>query len=365
MKIYDRAEVTNSKRVFTDEGYLKVPAIIARTGFYDYRARDLGWTDRDPDDIVVIYRSPEEVFKDSSMQSFANKPVTDDHPNSAVNVDNIKQYQKGFSCSEVKKVDNSYLETTLIITDRNTIEKVKDGKIEISNGYDADVVKKDGYAEGRKYDGYQTNIRGNHIAIVDVARAGRKCKIADANNNNNEVEMKKFIHDGVSFEASEQVADVVAKLQSENTILKDSVTTAKTNHQKELDVIQAKLDDAESKILTDADIQKKVAKRQALIADAEKIAGLKELESKSDKEIVLAVLDSKNIVVDGKSDDYIDARFDALKETKVTVTDGSEKVKVTEKSSKTEDEDEEDEKIKKKQMNDSATAWMKNVIGAE
>ena len=69
-----------SKRVITDEGYMQVPARIGRTGIQEYRAGEIGLTDRDPMEIVKVFRPPEEVFDEESMRSFENKPVTNDHP---------------------------------------------------------------------------------------------------------------------------------------------------------------------------------------------------------------------------------------------------------------------------------------------
>ena len=66
--LFDRVEVNNSKRVITDEGYLVVPAKIARSGFYDYTAGELGLEGRDPNENIVIYRPPEEVFNKDSMK---------------------------------------------------------------------------------------------------------------------------------------------------------------------------------------------------------------------------------------------------------------------------------------------------------
>jgi len=48
-----------------------------------------------------------------------------------------------------------------------------DGKVELSNGYTSEIEFKAGKTnDGFEYDAIQTDIKGNHIAIVDKARCG-------------------------------------------------------------------------------------------------------------------------------------------------------------------------------------------------
>ena len=42
----------------------------------------------------------------------------------------------------------------------------------MSLGYNLDLIEEPGEWNGEKYDAIQTNIRINHLAIVDKARAG-------------------------------------------------------------------------------------------------------------------------------------------------------------------------------------------------
>src|ERR1700753_314469 len=80
-------------------------AVIGRTGYQDYRVsqlsktqlRDLGLLDRfnDPDEIVSVYRSPEEVFSDATIASFEGMTVTDNHPKEFVDAENNAALQRG------------------------------------------------------------------------------------------------------------------------------------------------------------------------------------------------------------------------------------------------------------------------------
>ena len=110
--------ISASERTKTPQGFLLVPAAFARTGIHDYRAGQVGITDRDPNDVVKVYRPPEEVFADGSMQSFARVPVTNDHPggDGQVTLDNINSLSVGMSDPEVVR-DGDLMRGTLLITD--------------------------------------------------------------------------------------------------------------------------------------------------------------------------------------------------------------------------------------------------------
>ena len=70
MFLKDRLHIA-TKRTYTDEGFLSVPANISRVGIQNYTAAEMGLTDRDPTDIVRVYRPADEVFTDASLSSFS------------------------------------------------------------------------------------------------------------------------------------------------------------------------------------------------------------------------------------------------------------------------------------------------------
>ena len=219
MFLTDRLNIT-TEREYTDEGFLKVPARISRTGIQEYLAVEMGLTDKDPKDIVRVYRPEDEVFTDESLTSFANKPVTNNHPPELVNSRNSRQYSVGMSGPEVTR-DGMFAKTVLHVTDEDAIKNIESGKVELSNGYTADIEWTPGVTpDGEQYDAIQRNIKGNHIAIVERGRAGPACRVADnLPTLGDEVTMAKITIDGVDFEVSDQAAQAVGKLQER---LKDS-----------------------------------------------------------------------------------------------------------------------------------------------
>lgn len=326
MYLKDRLNI-DSSRIYSEEGYLTVPANIARTGIQDYSAYEMGVTNSDPNRIFKVLRPAEEVFKDESLNSFANKPVTLNHPPELVNAKNYNTYSVGFSGNTVKK-DGDFVLTELRITDESAIKDVESGKIELSNGYVCDIEWSSGTTEsGEKYDAIQRNIRGNHIAIVDRARAGPACKIADQQNNNfiNTSKNMKITIDGVDYEVSDQAGQAIAKLQ--NQIIDQDATYKQKDKdlickEKEIksvtDSMQAKLDDALSKIPTTESLDQMVFCRISLIDSVRKISPDFNWNGKDEATIKREIVGDTypNIQLDSVSDDYVAARFDILLESR-------------------------------------------------
>lgn len=142
-------------------------AIIARTGSYDYLESEI-LQGGDNKKIVKVFRTDDEVFNPTAIASFENKPFVDDHPQEDVSLDNFRELSKGYM-RDVRRGTgdlSNCLICDIVVTDPETIEEIKSGrKRELSLGYDTNIVRKDG-----KY--IMTNIRGNHLALVDSGRAG-------------------------------------------------------------------------------------------------------------------------------------------------------------------------------------------------
>lgn len=155
----------------TPEGFLichDVP--IARTGPQDYLAREM-MLDGDPERVVTVQRYPEDVFEAATLASFEGKPVTEGHPPENVGPENYAAYTKG----HVQNVRRSgeYIVADLYINDANLAEEVRNNvKREVSCGYLCSYVP-----DGAGY--RQSNIRGNHVAVVPKGRAGSTVAIQD------------------------------------------------------------------------------------------------------------------------------------------------------------------------------------------
>lgn len=179
-RLYDRLTMDDAAKIrYTNDGYLVAMPRVARTGIQLYRGSELGRTGDDAKKIFRVYRPESEVFHTDSMASYAHKPVTDDHPPEAVNAGNWSKYGKGQIGDEVAR-DGQAIRVPMVLMDGALINKYKAGKAELSQGYDCDIVWTGGTSpDGEIYDCSQANIRANHTAVVDAARAGHDYRIGD------------------------------------------------------------------------------------------------------------------------------------------------------------------------------------------
>lgn len=179
MRFY-ASEKLSPRKSLTPEGFLichDVP--IARVGEMIYGAGEVP-VEAGLDGIVKIERSDEDVFRLETIASFEGKPVTLDHPQSFVTPHNWGALAKGIA-QNVRRgdgFDQGLLLADLLITDDQAIQEVNDGLREVSCGYEAD------YEQTEPGKGFQRNIIGNHIALVERGRCGPRCAIGDKEINN-------------------------------------------------------------------------------------------------------------------------------------------------------------------------------------
>jgi len=292
---------TLTSRVLTDEGYMLAPGKISRTGVQEYRARELGMDSAgDGDRIIRLYRPPDEVFAPEALSSFADKPITLNHPPDNVTADNWRKIAMG----DVREVarEGDHVGAKLAIRDKAAVRAVMDGKAQLSCGYAFDCDMTAGRtADGQAYDGIQRNIRGNHIAIVDSARGGPGCRVGDHDHDTEERPMatRTIVIDGISIELENTAASLVEKIvgdakKNEKAAL-DLATMAETRAKAADEALKAEktaaaklvadhataLAEANAKILTPGQIEAMAAERSKVVGDAAKLCPEFKAEGKS------------------------------------------------------------------------------------
>lgn len=161
---YDDAELRIDAAEETPEGWLRVPAVIGRTGVLEYQDAS--------GKVTREYRPPDEVFAPDSIRSFELRPVTNDHPPVRLDSSNARIYSVGHN-GEIVKRDGDKLTSTILVTDIDAIKAVRAGKRQLSPGYTVQLDPTPGVApDGSRYDAVQRVIRGNHVALVDRGRQG-------------------------------------------------------------------------------------------------------------------------------------------------------------------------------------------------
>ena len=212
------------------------------------------------------FRPPEEVFNEESMDTLELATLTNGHPATGVSPDNFQKVAVGSLGEEIENdAYNVYADIT--IRDAKAIADTKAGRTGLSCGYSAVLVTSGevsypvmGYREdptdgvykemeigrqiykvpgvwgGIPYDAIQTQIRYNHVALVDVPRGGDALHLqfdgaesfgvlvpstdgnqADGNTNSEQERspMKKIHLDGeVQYEVPEPVAQHIDGLNA-------------------------------------------------------------------------------------------------------------------------------------------------------
>ena len=173
--IYTTGQIGRTRET-TPEGYLfcrDVP--LARIGTLMYGDGEVPVT-ADNTGLILIQRGEDVLFDPKTIASAEGKPITDDHPEDWVGPENWKELSKG-SGHNIRRGeggDSDLLIGDLLVTDKDAINAVLEGKVEISLGYDADYIE---VSPGK---GLQSNIVVNHIALVDKGRCGSRCSIGDS-----------------------------------------------------------------------------------------------------------------------------------------------------------------------------------------
>lgn len=324
------------------DGRLRVDGYLTRTGVFEYRNPD-GSMRRE-------YRPPQEVFRDDSMRTFAMAPVTDDHPPILITSKNAKTYTVGMIGESIRR-DGDHLAGTIMVFDAATIDKMERGKVELSCGYECDLIKEKGKTPGgESYDAIQTNIRGNHIAIVHVGRAGSDIKVrmdSAIMQRQGEVTMgiKAKKNDLTLEEAASQVAASSSRADAAEAELAEAKARADRAEgelegvRTRLTVLESSRSDEEDPVKLQAIIKALTAKISSMeqnrarfdadepdrlrtavrnrvkveSAAAAVLGGHQVFDTMDDRMLMVAVVEKLHgvSIPSEKSDDYVRARFDA------------------------------------------------------
>lgn len=322
------------------DGRLRVDGHLTKVGVFEYRNHD-GSVRRE-------YRPEHEVFKQDSLETFEGVVVTDDHPPEVINARNARAYAVGTVGEKVRR-DGDHVVATMWVNDAATIEKMERGKVELSCGYECDLVAQPGEFKGQRYDAVQTNIRGNHVAIVDVGRAGPSARVRmdaavmtstrapgatgdrmkdsealagalsqvtaqtlRADNAERERDSERKRADAATGEAESLRADL-AKMKERT----DALTEADPEGlRRKVSLLEEQLRQAQ-KARTDAEsparLREAVKARVALESSAQSVLGDKyNCDTMDDRSIMVAVVEKLHGTTLGteKSLDYVRARFD-------------------------------------------------------
>lgn len=323
---YDRGEVRGDAKI-TDEGYIRANAVVTRTGIFLYKNPD--------GSIRRELRHPDDVWHADSIETMEMIPITNNHPEERlVTAKNSKRLAIGYTGQKIKR-DGEYVIANLVITDNDGVDEVRlNGKKELSLGYTVDLEDEQGVYNGEPYDARQRNIRYNHLAIVDRARAGNEARIAldsqDAVEITMEINMSKrkikidaeeLIVEPATADYVDRLHEDLRNLEDERKRVEDEIKMIRDRLEKaeaERDAMRDKMSEMQKETMMNhdsAEFKKAVSERVKLYETAKEYLGSDtKLDSMSDLQIKRAVIAKcrKSINLDGKSEVYVDAMFDTI-----------------------------------------------------
>lgn len=310
-----------SKPVRLPNGFVRAEGYLTRSGIFVYRDGQ--------GNTVRELRPPEEVMHPEALASFALVPVTNDHPSELLTADNAKQYAVG-SVSESVVPEGDKVRAVLMITDASAIEALDAGKSELSCGYTADVVFESGVWQGQPYDAIQSNIRGNHVALVDAGRAGPACAIRmDAAGAAQEITMNEVMMElgGSQYSVPADLAGELVKMleakglkpvmgDAEKPAQGEEMAAVKADAQRKIDALQASLDALQSvaaaKNLRET-IAREIREDMAVTELAKRFdADVSESDTIDGKRRKIVAKLDPSIKLDSKSPEYVGGLLDAL-----------------------------------------------------
>jgi hypothetical protein len=208
-------------------------ACIMRDGVYLYTAEEIGLPNRNPNEVIRVYRDAVEVEKALiAFKKYVKIPITVNHPDTFLNLKDASVYSNGAATNPYIKDDTGFTKMLCdMALEDKAFDDYKNGTRELSCGWDGEFVKN---PEGSAYEYNQVFIDLNHIAMVESGRCGSVCKITDGG-----IKMNKKVTDL-------KTALGLNTMKNENfiKILKDCGVKDldETEEVSELEALKAKLD---------------------------------------------------------------------------------------------------------------------------
>lgn len=288
-----------------------MPAFVTRCGVLTYRKAD--------GTVVRELRHPDHVFRADSLATLRDAPVTVGHPGEGqtwVSPENAHQHEVGVVRAATR--EGEFVSATVNVRRADAIKRI-DSKdlVEVSAAYDCDIDPTPGVYNGEPYDGVQTDITYNHVALLAVGkgRAGRDVRLrADSDDALIETTERKEPKtmstktvrvDGLDHELPIAAASVLEKVVRE----RDEATKRADSAEALRDQMKADLAKAHDPKL----LSERVSARVSLEREATKVLGAeKRFDGLTDREVQEEVLKvaSPEFKREGRSDDAISAAFE-------------------------------------------------------
>lgn len=302
---FDRGTV---RRISVD-GYLHVEITpISKAVVNPYLGNEIPGFEElglDAGKIYYLLRDPEELKKSASTFNnlpllLAHKPVLATNP--------PKDLIVGSTGTDAK-FTAPYLTNSLVVWDAAAIAGIEsDEQKELSCSYRYKPDMTPGTYEGVAYDGRMTNIIGNHVALVEIGRAGHDVVVNDANPfvSLEKFDMKKTSRAAIAAKAGigayllpHLAADAAIDLAKLIGLPKKATAAADATR-----IAQSVMAGVTGKLAADAKIDDKHLARIVRLA----------LDSESDADMPADPAEDEDQKREGESDEEYEARMKAKRE---------------------------------------------------
>jgi hypothetical protein len=252
---FNISEINPSKVQWTPQGGIKVVGAVIKEGVFTYGS---GFGDN----IVAVreYIPLAELIK--GLPTLDGAPVTNEHPDEMVGVQNYKETSIGHVSSP--RVEGKVIVADITINDQETIDDIVAGrKRELSAGYYTTTVNRKGIWGSDPYDVIQTDIIFNHCSVVEMGRCGPDVALR-LNSKNNQIFKENLIQENKMNEEKDKELDLQNSMEDQADDMEDKENMDQDDGhcencvrlQEMIDELEAKLNEYSDKDEEDDDDQK-------------------------------------------------------------------------------------------------------------
>jgi hypothetical protein len=305
-----------SKPAVLKDGTVRLPAYIGRTGVQLYTYDD--------GTVVREYRPPEEVFSPESLATWPALALTILHPSEPVSPQNWSALAKGHVGDDPRK-DGQFLAVDVVVKDAAAIAALGESLVEVSCGYFCQLDPTPGVSpEGEEYDVIQRGIIGNHVALGPEGwgRAGGDVKVYAGDSKDSP---RSAVHrQGSAYPTGVKANQEAPPVKTDNATATPAAPAAAPATVAQVQVIPlaehervcAERDSLKAQLTTattaQASMDSKMADRVAIRLQASKLDSALDVTKGTERDVMVSAIKAVDqaFTADGRSDEYIRARFD-------------------------------------------------------
>ena len=306
----NKIQYGSNRRINEGNGHLYVSdCVITSACVSEYLGEEIqGYEDfgLDPNKPYGVLRPYEEIEK--ALETYKGLPLLDIHI--PISAERPHEEEWLGTVGTDARLDGNNLLNTVVVWKQEAIDAInnadkgdkKNGKKCLSVGYGYDIIKEDGIFEGKQYQFKMTNIKGNHVALVDDGRVP-DAQIADSAINFNYLKRLNMKKNGLittlfnwALDAKMKDSSELEKEMKELKAKADDEFEGGAEEKKEmLDNMNCKLEEMKEKEAKDSAYEEKKEAKDEAESKAEAEREEKERKEKKAEDRAIIAMDEKKI----------------------------------------------------------------------